>query len=41
MSRQLVSALNTEMAEKYYSIEHTENYLNVFVWTSPDTHTLA
>ena len=32
MSRELVLALNTEMAEKYYFTEHTEDNLNVFVW---------
>ena len=38
MSRQLVLALNTEMVEKYYFIEHTEDYLNVFVWVVPGSH---
>ena len=41
MSRQLVLALNTEMAEKYYFIEHTEDYSNVFVWVAPGSHTLT
>ena len=34
-------AKNTEMAEKYYFIEHTEEYLNVFVWVAPGLHTLT
>ena len=34
-------AKNTEMAEKYYFIEHTEDYLNVFVWVAPGSHTLT
>ena len=41
MSRQLVLAPNTEIAEKYYFIEHTEDYFNVFVWVAPGTHTLT
>ena len=41
MSRQLVLALNTEIAEKYYFIEHTEYYLNVIVWIAPGSHTLT
>ena len=41
MSRQLVLVLNTEMAERYYFIEHTEDYLNVFIWVAPGLHTLA
>ena len=41
MSRHLVLALNTEMAEKYYFIEHTENYLKMFVWVTPGSHTLT
>ena len=40
MSRQLFLVLNTEMAEKHYFIEHTD-YLNVFVWVVPGTHTLT
>ena len=39
MSRQLVLALNTEMAEKHYFIEHTEDYFNVFIWVAPGLHT--
>ena len=34
-------ALNTEMVEKYFFIEHTEDYLNVFVWVAPGSHTLT
>ena len=34
-------ALNTEMAEKYYFTEHTEDYLNVFVWVAPGSDTLT
>ena len=41
MSMQLVLALNTEMAEKYYFTERTEDYLNVFVWVAPGSHTLT
>ena len=41
MGRQLVLALNIEMAEKYYFIEHTEDYFNVFVGVAPGTHTLT
>ena len=41
MSRQLDLALNTEMAEKYYFTEHTEDYLNVFDWVAPGSHTLT
>ena len=41
MSRQLILALNTEMTEKHYFIEHTEDYLYVFVWAAPGTHTLT
>ena len=41
MSGQLTLALNTEMSEKYYFIEHKEDYLNVFVWAAPGTHTLT
>ena len=41
MSRQLVLALNMEMAEKYYFFEHTENYLIVFVRVAPGSHTLT
>ena len=35
------TALNTEMAEKYFFTEHTEDYFNVFVWVDPGTHTLT
>ena len=41
MSRQLVIALNTEVAEKYYFIEYTEDYFNVFVWVAPGSHTVT
>ena len=41
MSRQFVLALDTEMAEKYYFIEHTEDYFNLFVSVAPGTHTLT
>ena len=42
MNRQLVLALNTKIAEKYYFIEHTEDYLNVFVLVaSGSLHTLT
>ena len=41
MSRQLVLALNTEMVEKYFFIEHTEDNLNVFVWVAPGSRTLT
>ena len=40
MCRQLVLALNTEMAEKYFN-EHTEDYLNAFVGVAPGSHTLT
>ena len=42
MSRKLVLALkHPEMAENYYFIEHTEDYLNVFVWVAPGSHVLT
>ena len=32
---------NTEMAEKYYFIVHTEDYFNVFFGVAPGSHTLT